>query len=193
MIQIYDYMKFYDKKVEVKIDNEIDLIQFLDYLKLLNRKEVNYYEFFTNWTSYYPVYIRVRPDSKLDSALCEWSFEYDPTEGFTTISYDEIIMNQDFNIRVENSILRNKAQSMEKHALDAVEDWCNLKEVEKKAIRKVEDISRKYGYTSTLAEIDKHILNGANEIFNIFWQELEAKLEGDAELLAWYDSEYSRP
>ena len=25
MIQIYDYTKFYDKKVEVKIDNEVDL------------------------------------------------------------------------------------------------------------------------------------------------------------------------
>lgn len=36
MIQIYDYIEFYDKKVEVKIDNEVDLIQFLDYLKLLN-------------------------------------------------------------------------------------------------------------------------------------------------------------
>ena len=30
MIQIYDYTKFYDKKVEVKIDNEIDLINYLE-------------------------------------------------------------------------------------------------------------------------------------------------------------------
>ena len=39
MIQIYDYTKFYDKEVEVKINNEADLIQFLDYLKLLNREQ----------------------------------------------------------------------------------------------------------------------------------------------------------
>lgn len=39
MIQIYDYTKFYNKKVEVKINNETDLIQLLDYLKLLNREQ----------------------------------------------------------------------------------------------------------------------------------------------------------
>lgn len=191
MIQIYDYIEFYDKKVEVKIDNEVDLIQFLDYLKLLNPKEQNYYEHFDDWTPYYPLYMRVYEGHS--SKTYEWTFEYEPSEGYTTISYDGIIINQDLNIRIENEKLRNKAQSMERHALEAVEEWCNIKEVEKRAISKVADISRKYGYTSTLAEIDKCTLNGANDIFNIFWQELEAKLEGDAELLAWYDDEYSRP
>lgn len=191
MIQIYDYIEFYDKKVEVKIDNEVDLIQFLDYLKLLNLKEQNYYEHFDDWTPYYPLYMRVYEGHS--TKTYEWTFEYEPSDGYTTISYDGIIVNQDLNIRIENEKLRNKAQSTERHALEAVEEWCNIKEVEKKAIRKIADISRKYGYTSTLAEIDKCTLNGANEIFNIFWQELEAKLEGDAELLAWYDSEYSRP
>lgn len=191
MIQIYDYIEFYDKKVEVKIDNEVDLIQFLDYLKLLNLKGQNYYEHFDDWTPYYPLYMRVYEG--YTTKTYEWTFEYEPSDGYTTISYDEIIINQDLNIRIENGKLRNKAQSNERHALEAVEEWCNIKEVEKKAIIKVADISRKYGYTSTLAEIDKCTLNGANEIFNIFWQELEAKLEGDAEFLAWYDSEYSRP
>jgi hypothetical protein len=191
MIQIYDYIEFYDEKVEVKIDNEVDLIQFLDYLKLLNPKEQNYYEHFDDWTPYYPLYMRVYEGHS--SKTYEWTFEYEPSEGYTTISYDGIIINQDLNIRIENEKLRNKAQSMERHALEAVEEWCNIKEVEKRAISKVADISRKYGYTSTLAEIDKCTLNGANDIFNIFWQELEAKLEGDAELLAWYDDEYSRP
>lgn len=127
------------------------------------------------------------------SKTYEWTFEYEPSEGYTTISYDGIIINQDLNIRIENEKLRNKAQSMERHALEAVEEWCNIKEVEKRAISKVADISRKYGYTSTLAEIDKCTLNGANDIFNIFWQELEAKLEDNTKLLDWYDSEYSRP
>lgn len=191
MIQIYDYIEFYDKKVEVKIDNEVDLIQFLDYLKLLNPKEQNYYEHFDDWTPYYPLYMRVYEGHS--SKTYEWTFEYEPSEGYTTISYDGIIINQDLNIRIENEKLRNKAQSMERHALEAVEEWCNIKEVEKRAISKVADISRKYGYTSTLAEIDKCTLNGANEIFNIFWQELEAKLEDNTKLLDWYDSEYSRP
>lgn len=195
MIQIYDYTKFYNKKVEVKIDNEVDLIQFLDYLKLLNRKEINYYETFDeDATPYYPIYIKVWcPLYSESGGEYVWGFDFEPEEGYTIISYDEIIINQDLNIRIENTILRNKAQSMERHALEAVNDWCNIKEVEKEAVRKIADISRKYGYTSTLAEIDKCTLNGANDIFNIFWQELEAKLEGDAELLDWYDSEYSRP
>lgn len=195
MIQVYDYTKFYDKKVEVKINNETDLIQFLDYLKLLNRDERNYYETFDDYTPYYPMYIRVRSDMypKINGHTYEWYWEYEPSEDCITLSYDEIIVNQDLNMRIENNILRNKAQSMERHALEAVNAWCNIKEVEKEAVRKIADISRKYGYTSTLAEIDKCTLNGANEIFNIFWQELEAKLEGDAELLDWYDSEYSRP
>lgn len=191
MIQVYDYTKFYDKKVEVKIDNEVDLIQFLDYLKLLNPKEQNFYEHFDDWTPYYPLYMRVYEG--YTTKTYEWTFEYEPSDGYTTVSYDGIIINQDLNIRIENEKLRNKAQSMERHALEAVEEWRNIKEVEKKAIIKVGDFSRKYGCEATLSEINKNILNGANQIFKIFWQELEAKLEGDAELLAWYDDEYSRP
>lgn len=190
MIQIYDYIEFYDKKVEVKIDNEVDLIQFLDYLKLLNPKEQNYYEHFDDWTPYYPLYMRVFEECP--SKTYEWTFEYEPSDGYTTISYDGIIINQDLNIRIENEKLRNKAQSMERHAVEAVEEWCNIKEVEKKAIIKVGDISRKYGCEATLSEINKSTLNGANQIFKTFWQELELKLESDAKLLTWYESEYSR-
>lgn len=191
MIQIYDYTKFYDKKVEVKIDNEIDLIQFLDYLKLLNPKEQNYYEHFDDWTPYYPLYMKVYEEHS--SKTYEWTFGYEPSDGYTTISYDGIIINQDLNQRIENEKLRNKAKSMERHALEAVEEWCNIKEVEKKAIIKVGDISRKYGCETTLAEINKSTLNGANQIFKTFWQELELKLESDTKLISWYESEYSRP
>jgi len=179
MIEIYDYTKFYDKKVEVKIDNEVDLIQFLDYLKLLNPSESNYYETFDDYTPYYPMYIRVRSDMypKINGHTYEWYWEYEPSEDCITISYDEIIVNQDLNVRIENEILRNKAQSMERHALEAVNEWCNIKEVEKRAIRKISDISRKYGYIATLAEINKCNLNDANKIFETFWQELDSKLE----------------
>ena len=191
MIQIYDYTKFYDKKVEVKIDNEVDLIQFLDYLKLQNPEEQNFYEHFDDWTPYYPLHMRVYEG--YSTKTYEWTFEYEPSDEYTTISYDGIIINQDLNIRIENEKLRNKAQSMERHALDAVEEWCNIKEVEKEAIIKVGDISRKYGWEATLAEINKNTINGANQIFKIFWQELELKLESDTKLISWYESEYSRP
>ena len=191
MIQIYDYTKFYDKKVEVKIDNEVDLIQFLDYLKLQNPEEQNFYEHFEDYTPYYPLYMRVYEG--YSTKTYEWTFEYEPSDGYTTISYDGIIINQDLNIRIENEKLRNKAQSMERHALEAVEEWCNIKEVEKKAIIKVGDISRKYGCEATLSEINKSTLNGANQIFKTFWQELELKLESDTKLISWYESEYSRP
>lgn len=191
MIQVYDYTKFYDKKVEVKIDNEVDLTQFLDYLKLLNPKEQNFYEHFDDWTPYYPLYMRVYEG--YTTKTYEWTFEYEPSDGYTTVSYDGIIINQDLNIRIENEKLRNKAQSMERHALEAVEEWRNIKEVEKKAIIKVGDFSRKYGCEATLSEINKNILNGANQIFKIFWQELELKLESDTKLISWYESEYSRP
>lgn len=191
MIQIYDYTKFYDKKVEVKIDNEVDLIQFLDYLKLQNPEEQNFYEHFDDYTPYYPLYMRVYEGHT--TKTYEWTFEYEPSEGYTILSYDGIIINQDLNIRIENEKLRNKAQSMERHTIQAVGEWCNIKEVEKEAIIKVADISRKYGFETTLSEINKSTLNGANQIFKIFWQELELKLESDTELISWYESEYSRP
>lgn len=191
MIQIYDYTKFYDKKVEVKIDNEVDLIQFLDYLKLQNPNEQNFYEHFDDWTLYYPLYMRVYEGHT--TKTYEWAFEYEPSDEYTTISYDGIIINQDLNIRIENEKLRNRAQSMERHAVEAVDEWCNIKEVEKEAIIKVGDFSRKYGCGATLAEINKSTLNGANQIFKTFWQELELKLESDTKLISWYESEYSRP